>query len=281
MALNQKRSVNLDQRWGAILSVLLHVALLVLGGLFLRQPPTTEIVAAGEGSGEGGGMIEVGVVDAGQLGLSARRAVSLPGEERDLPNNELVETQRPEPSDEAEVLPTEQPRERRPIDPTIRRVDRPTPRQTEQLVTPTPQRGLSPNTNVEVGRSSGSPVPSMTGGIGVGSGAGRGEGGLPGGSEYGRRIQLILSRNYNPPAVSTPGTEYVIVELRIARDGRILSLTGGRLDPRSLKRRSPLDLVNYAAERAVIASHPLPPFPNGFLLGSQEATAEIWFRYPK
>jgi hypothetical protein len=279
--LDQKRSVNLDQRWGAILSVLLHVALLVLGGLFLRQPASTEIVAAGEGSGEGGGMIEVGVVDAGQLGLSARRAVSLPGEERDLPNNELVETQRPDPSDEAEVLPTDQPRERRPTDPTVRQVDRPTPRQTEQLVTQTPQRGLSPNTNVEVGRSSGSPVPSMTGGIGVGSGAGRGEGGLPGGSEYGRRIQLILSRNYNPPAVSTPGTEYVIVELRIARDGRILSLTGGRLDPRSLKRRSPLDLVNYAAERAVIASNPLPPFPNGFLLGSQEATAEIWFRYPK
>lgn len=279
--MDQKRSVNPDQRWGAILSVLLHVALLVLGALFLRQPPTTEIVAAGEGTGEGGGMIEVGVVDAGQLGLSARRAVSLPGEERDLPNNELVETQRPDPSEEAEVLPTDQPRERRPIDPTIRQVDRPTPRQTEQLVTRTPQRGLSPNTNVEVGRSSGSPVPSMTGGIGVGSGAGRGEGGLPGGSEYGRRIQLILSRNYNPPAVSTPGTEYVIVELRIARDGRILSLTGGRLDPRSLKRRSPLDLVNYAAERAVIASNPLPPFPNGFLLGSQEATAEIWFRYPK
>jgi hypothetical protein len=279
--LDQKRSVNLDQRWGAILSALLHVALLVLGGLFLRQPSSTEIVAAGEGSGEGGGMIEVGVVDAGQLGLSARRAVSLPGEERDLPNNELVETQRPDPSDEAEVLPTDQPRDRRPTDPAVRQIDRPTPRQTEQLVTQTPQRGLSPNTNVEVGRSSGSPVPSMTGGIGVGSGAGRGEGGLPGGSEYGRRIQLILSRNYNPPAVSTPGTEYVIVELRIARDGRILSLTGGRLDPRSLKRRSPLDLVNYAAERAVIASNPLPPFPNGFLLGSQEATAEIWFRYPK
>ncbi|MGA1368829.1 MAG: TonB C-terminal domain-containing protein [Blastocatellia bacterium] len=279
--MDQKRSVNLDQRWGAILSALLHVALLVLGGLFLHQPSSTEIVAAGEGSGEGGGMIEVGVVDAGQLGLSSRRAVSLPGEERDLPNNELVETQRPDPSDEAEVLPTDQPRDRRPTDPAVRQIDRPTPRQTEQLVTQTPQRGLSPNTNVEVGRSSGSPVPSMTGGIGVGSGAGRGEGGLPGGSEYGRRIQLILSRNYNPPAVSTPGTEYVIVELRIARDGRILSLTGGRLDPRSLKRRSPLDLVNYAAERAVIASNPLPPFPNGFLLGSQEATAEIWFRYPK
>ena len=42
-----------------------------------------------------------------------------------------------------------------------------------------------------------------------------------------------------------------------------------------------LTLVNYAAERAVIAANPLPPFPNGFLLGAQEAVAEIWFRYPK
>jgi hypothetical protein len=40
-------------------------------------------------------------------------------------------------------------------------------------------------------------------------------------------------------------------------------------------------LVNNAAERAVLASNPLPPFPNGFLLGAQEAVAEIWFRYPK
>jgi len=25
----------------------------------------------------------------------------------------------------------------------------------------------------------------------------------------------------------------------------------------------------------------LPPFPSGFLTGAQEATAEVWFRYPK
>jgi hypothetical protein len=92
---------------------------------------------------------------------------------------------------------------------------------------------------------------------------------------------MILSRNYNPPAVTATATEFVVVQLRIARDGRILSLSNGRLNPAYLKRRSAIDLVNYAAERAVIASNPLPPFPNGFLLESQEATAEIWFRYPK
>jgi hypothetical protein len=81
--------------------------------------------------------------------------------------------------------------------------------------------------------------------------------------------------------VTATATEFVVVQLRIARDGRILSLSNGRLNPAYLKRRSAIDLVNYAAERAVIASNPLPPFPNGFLLESQEATAEIWFRYPK
>jgi len=47
-----------------------------------------------------------------------------------------------------------------------------------------------------------------------------------------------------------------------------------------MKQRSSI-AGNYAAERAVIASDPLPPFPSSFLAGAQEATAEVWFRYPK
>jgi hypothetical protein len=93
---------------------------------------------------------------------------------------------------------------------------------------------------------------------------------------------MILGRNYNPPAVDAGGgAQYVIIQLRIARDGRILSLLNGRLAPVYLKRRSSNELVNYAAERAVIAANPLPAIPNGFLSGAQEAVAEIWFRYPK
>ncbi|MFN7828030.1 MAG: TonB C-terminal domain-containing protein [Acidobacteriota bacterium] len=269
----------MEQRQGMILSILLH--LLVIGGAFLyfRTPLSTMIVAAGEGNGETAGAIEVGLVDAGQFGLSMPRSVSLPGDDPNTPNNEIVETDLARPQDDAELLPsttrqrvTEQP---------DRRTDRPTARQSEQFVTATPQRGGSADRNVEIGRSSGSQIPSLVGGVGMGNGSGVGGSGLPGGSEYGRRIQSILSRNYNPPAVSTTTTEYVIVRLRIARDGRILSLTNGRLNPTYLKRRSAIDLVNYAAERAVIASNPLPPFPNGFLMESQEATAEIWFRYPK
>ena len=273
--------VNGDRRWGTILSVALHGAMIVALVIFFRHPLTTQIVAAGEGQGNGEGVIEVGVVDAGQLGLTMPRSVSLPGEEESAVNNESVETAPAPVSPEAEVLPTTGATKTARPEPNTRMTDRPTARQSEQLVTATPMRGGSANTNIEVGRSYGSPIPSVSGGIGLGSGAGLGGRGVPGGSEYGRRIQLILGRNYNPPAVNTASVEYVIVQLRIARDGRILSLVNGRLGPAYLKRRSAIDLVNYAAERAVIASNPLPPFPNGFLMEAQEATAEIWFRYPK
>lgn len=269
-------SVKQDQRFGAILSAALHV--IVLTGLvwFFRNPLTTTIVAAGEGQG-GEGVIEVGTIAANQLGFTLPRNVSFVGNEPNTANNEIVETERT--SDlNAEVLPSDvkkKPEEK------ATTTDRPTANQTSQVVSPTPLRGSSPNSSVEVGRSFGSPMPQLANGVGVGSGANLGASGVPGGSEYGRRIQMILSRNYTPPASSDTTSQFVIVQLRIARDGRILSLTGGRVASAYFKKRSSNDLVNFAAERAVIASNPLPPFPNGFLLGAQEAVAEIWFRYPK
>lgn len=271
--------MNPDRNLGTILSVGLHVLLIGAAFLLFRNPMAARIVAAGEGAGDGQGVIEVGVVEAGQLGLSLPRAVSLPGEDPGVANNEMVETARSVADPDSEVL---SPTDRRRInEPPDRTTDRPVARQSEQFVSKSPLKGGSENRNVEVGRSSGSQIPALSGGIGIGSGAGIGGQGLPGGSEYGRRIQMILSRNYNPPVVSATTTEFVVVQLRVARDGRILSLANGRLNPAYLKRRSSIDLVNYAAERAVIASNPLPPFPNGFLMESQEATAEIWFRYPK
>ena len=137
-----------------------------------------------------------------------------------------------------------------------------------------------------IGSSPGSPVPSMVKGVGVGPGANNplGLSGVPGGSAYGRLIQMILARNYNPPATNdVSGEQYVIVQLRIARDGRILSVVNDRVAPNYFKKRSANGLINNAVERAVIAANKdgLPPFPNGFLMGAQEAVAEVWFRYPK
>jgi len=258
----------------------MHVTLLGVCAWYFRNPLTTTIVAAGEGQGAAEGVIEVGVVEAGALGFTQPRAVSFVGAEKNAANNEVIVTESPKSDPNAEVLPstksTPKPKEK------LTTTDRPTANQTSQIVAPTPLRGGSTNANVEVGRSFGSPVPSVTGGVGVGSGANLGSSGVPGGSEYGRRIQMILSRNYNPPATNdASGAQYVIVQLRIARDGQILSLVNGRVAPSYFKKRSANDLVNNAAERAVLASNKLPPFPNGFLMGAQEAVAEIWFRYPK
>jgi hypothetical protein len=258
----------------------MHAAVLALCAWYFRSPLTAEIIAAGEGQSAGDGAIEVGVVEARQLGLTTPRSVSFLGKADDAANNEIVERETPKTASDAEVLPGETKPTPKPENST--KTDRPTANQTEQLVTKKPLQGKSSNTNVEVGRSFGSQTPAMAGGVGVGTAANLGAGGVPGGSDYGRLIQRILSRNYQPP-VSTDGgeTQYVIVQLRISREGRILSLAGGRVAADYMKRRSSNGLVNNAAERAVIASNPLPPFPNGFLLGSQEAVAEIWFRYPK
>jgi outer membrane biosynthesis protein TonB len=268
-----------DQRFGTILSVSLHVVVLMALVWFFRNPIATQIVAAGEGQGNGESVIEFGTIAASQLGFTQPRAISHVGDEPNAANNEVVETEKPKPEPNSEVLPSDA--KAKPT-PKEKLTDRPTANQTSQVVSPTPLRGSSSNKNVEIGRTFGSPIPSMTNGVGVGAGANLGAGGVPGGSEYGRRIQMILSRNYNPPTTNdASGMQYVVVQLRIARDGRILSLVGGRLAPNYIKKSSPNQLANNAAERAVLASNPLPPLPNGFLLGAQEAVAEIWFRYPK
>jgi hypothetical protein len=262
------------------LSVFLHVALMATCAWVFRQPISTEIVAAGEGQGSGESVIEVGVVEAGQLGLTLPRSISTIGEDESPANNLIVERDIPQPDADAELLPSD----KQPIKPKdANRTDRPTANQTEQLVTKQPLRGRSSDTNVEVGRTFGSQMPALRAGVGVGSGANLGASGVPGGSAYGRLIQSILSGNYNPQTINdAAGTQYVIVQLRIARDGRILSVVNGRVTPSHFKRRSSNELINSAVERAIIASaNKLPPFPNGFLMSSQEAVAEVWFRYPK
>ena len=271
-----------SSRSGFILSLALHAAILAALLLWLHGAGSTEIVAAGPGEGGegGGGSIEVGVADPSAiLGFARPQNVSFEGDEDNPVNNSRLETDRTEPDQPDALLP---PTEKELPNPDSVKTKRPIANQQEKIFTGREERGRSQSQTAQAGRSYGSPTPSMAGGIGIGSGGGQGTGtGLPGGSEYGRRIQNILGRNYNPPAVETNGVQYVIILLQIARDGRILSVSGGRVSPAFIKRRSNLELVNRAAERAVIAANPLPPFPAGFLTGAQVAVAEVWFRYPK
>lgn len=269
-------------RFGIVLSAAIHA--IIVAGLFavFNRGLSSQIVAAGPGEGGegGGGSIEVGVADKSAiLGFAKPQPVSYVGDTNDAINNARIETFRKEdPSSEALLPPTEKDIP----DPKTLKTDRPVVNQQEKIFTGKEERGRSATTTAQVGRSFGSPTPAMLGGVGIGSGGGFGGGtGLPGGSEYGRRIQSILGRNYTPPAIDSGGIQYVVIVIRIARDGRILSVSGGRVSPAYIRQRSSNAQVNYAAERAVIASDPLPPFPSGFLGSAQDATAEVWFRYPK
>jgi TonB C terminal len=270
-------------RLGVTLSVALHLIVFAVLFISFNRAISSEIVAAGPGEGGegGGGSIEVGVTDKSAiLGFAKPQPVSHLGDTDNEINNTRVETlRRTDPTSEALLPPTE----KDVPDPKSLKTDRPVVSQQERIFTGKDERGRSPNQTAQVGRSFGNPTPtSLTGGVGIGSGGGFGSGtGLPGGSEYGRRIQAILGRNYSPPAIDSANIEYIVIVLRISRDGRILSLSGGRLAAAYIKRRSANAQVNYAAERAVIAADPLPPFPTGFLAGAQEASAEVWFRYPK
>jgi len=269
------------ERAGLLGSVVLHVV--VLGGLFIsfQRLASQEIVAAGPGEGGegGGGAVQVGVADKNAiLGFAQPQPVSYVGDSNDQINNARLEHEKRE-EEPKELLP---PTDREKPSPDSVKTDRPVANQQEKIFTGKEERGRSQTQSAQVGRTYGNPTPaSMIGGVGIGSG-GLGVGtGLPGGSEYGRRIQSILSRNFNPPAGASDSIQYVVIVVKISRDGRILSISNGRVSPAFVKQRSPNSQVNYAAERAVLAADPLPPFPAGFLTGASEASAEVWFRYPK
>lgn len=276
------RTVGRGSRPSAIaLSILLHTGLFAALLIGLQAPITSQIIAAGEGEGGegGGGAIEVGVADASAiLGFARPEPVSFIGDENTPVNNARVETSKPVEVEPEEVLPST---DKEALRPDTLKTDRPVVSQQERIFTGKEERGRSQSETAQVGRSYGSAAPAISGGVGIGSGGGFGVGtGLPGGSEYGRRIQRILSRNFNPPSVEPGQPQYVVILVRISREGRILSLSNGRVSPAYFKQRSANALVNSAAERAVIASDPLPSFPAGFLSGAQDAVAEVWFRCP-
>lgn len=270
-----------DSRYGIALSIALHIIIFGILFLFTQRLFTTEIVAAGPGEGGegGGGSIEVGVADQSAiLGFAKPKPVSYVGDKDDAINNAKVETGRREEDGAEDVLPRT---EKDAPDPKALKTDRPVADQQEKIFTGKEERGRSDNQTAQVGRTYGAPAPAMIGGVGIGSGGGFGGGtGLPGGSEYGRRIQMIFSRNYNPAQSDATGVQTVIITLRISRDGKILSISNGRVEPSAIKQRATNDLVNKAAERAVLASD-LPPFPPGFLPGRDEASVNLIFRYPK
>ena len=266
-----------------VMSIAIHVLILAALLTWFHSPSTTQFVAAGEGEGGegGGGSISVGVADPSSiLGFARPQNVSFVGDEKNPVNNQRLETARPETKEPEEALLP--PSEREKPEPDAVKTDRPVAPQQEKVFTGKEERGGSPSSSAQVGRSYGSPTPSQSvGGISLGAGGLGGGSGLPGGSAYGRIIQRILSQNYNPPAEDSAPRQEVEILLRIARDGTNLSIVNGRVAPEYILKRSSLALVNSAAERALLSIRKFPPFPADFLSTVQVAETRVRFLYPK
>jgi hypothetical protein len=142
-----------------------------------------------------------------------------------------------------------------------------------------PSNAPASGTSAIVGPTAGSPFPAVTASPGIGMGAGGGSG-VPGGSEYGRRLQQALSSHYRytPPA-GTPA-RFVIVRIRLDRSGRVLSVADGRIEPSAIVKSSGNIVVDARVSGALLELNRNPiPFPAGFLEGVRQAVAEIYFQY--
>ncbi|HXG90794.1 MAG TPA: TonB C-terminal domain-containing protein [Blastocatellia bacterium] len=260
-------------RLGIILSLALHAAVIsILLAVQMLDSSSASIVAAREGEGgEGSGdAIQVGVTDASSiLGFTQRQTVSYAGDSDDAINNMRLESVPREDADADALLPPTD----RVTDPSALKTDRPVVNQQERIFTGRDERGRSTANTIQQGRTFGSPQPAaFKGGVAVGIGSGFGSGtGLPGGSDYGGRLQQALRNNYNPPENQSADVVYIFVVAEIGRNGQVLSA--------NFRQRSNIFLVDKAVERALRSQ--LPPFPDNFLPGRQSATAELWFRYPK
>ena len=266
-------------RLGIVISLALHVVITIALLLATSRWMTTEIVAAGPGEGGegGGGAIDVGVSDPSAiLGFAKPQPISSIGDRDNAVNNANVE-HKPRDEETEDVVPRT---DKEPLDPKSLKTDKPVVNQTERIFTGKEERGKTDPSTPQVGRTFGTPTPTMKGGVAIGSGSGSGTG-LPGGSEYGRRIQAIFSRNYNLEQADTAAVQTVIISIHISRDGRILDVVNGRVNPSSIRQRAQVAQVNYAAERAIIASDPLPPVPSGFKPEASTFEVNLIFRYPK
>lgn len=257
-------------------STALHIIVLSLV-LGISQPPLFVAAGQGEGGIGDGGAIQVGLADAAELGLSKRRLVGYEGADQNetVNNLRLVHQSLDDLDGEVAVSKPYLP-------PDARKTFLPVVPKQEQLYSRRPREALSRTSTAETASSYGSRKPNVVGGVGIGDGSNPYGTGLPGGSEYGRRVQAILSRNFTPPQIAISGVSTVIVYVKISRDGRVTSVINGRVPRQYFKTLSQNDLLNFAVERAIVATalQGLPPFPSGFLSGVNEAVAEVWFQYP-
>jgi hypothetical protein len=258
--------------------VFLLLGLLWLGTYTVALGPT--FIAAGPGDGPGGqagpgNAIEVGLIGASEfLRFSPEPETATLGNE---PNESAGFEDVQQNIEEAEMTRAEPvPGRRRETEANVKTTERPVSASPERPYAPDKPGTVSSSTSALIGMP-GSPLPGrMTGGIGLGDIGG----GIPGGSDYGRRLQQALIGYYRLIPRQTTEPRYVIVRVRIARNGQILSVQDGQLDPTAFVHRSGNVVIDSRVAAALLEVNRNPiPFPANFLPGYREALAEIYFQY--
>jgi hypothetical protein len=256
-------SQNLDYAFGQslVISLLGHLMMFALIGALVsgRSSYGLAFIAAGP-DGQATGAISVGLVRASDVpGLGGAARESLP--------TQLRHQTFPQGSTSEEIT-LEHPRRS------------PRSRPTEKPVAPSPRlysSQIHSGTSPPSGNIGSLPI-GWTGGIGLTLGSGAG--GIAGGSDYGRRLQQALMGYYRFNTTASPAPRFVIVRVRFARSGRVLSIVNGRLDPAAFLARSGNPIIDARVEAALLELDRNPlAFPADFLPGAKEAVAEIYFQY--
>lgn len=245
-----------------LISVLAHALLLcLLVGISRWRSPRNETFIAVAGEGTTGGAVAIGIVSPSEV-------PSVAPSEAALEARKQLMHQSGGPSAGKEDIALETP-PRSPVS-----------QPTEKPVAPAPRLFSPPRIGTPSAATGGSPTApfGLRGGIGIGEGFG--SQGIPGGSDYGRRLQQALMSYYRYTPSHSGNSRFVVVRVRFDRTGRVLSIVNGRLDPLAFVTRSGNPVIDARVEAALLELNRNPiPFPGDFLPGIREAFAEIYFQY--
>lgn len=242
-----------------------------------------DIIAAGPGEGIGSGTgdaLQVGVASPAELFSVAPwlESSTLGRDPESRVSNEPLERTPEESTDDDAVRLDDSGKPKTEVSKALH-TDRPLTESPARPFSGKPTSATSTGTSAILGPTPGSPFPAVSTSPGIGMGSGGGSG-IPGGSEYGRRLQQALSSYYRYHPPSGPNPRFVILRVHLDRAGRVLSITDGRLDQTAILKSSGNIVTDSRVTGAILELNRNPiPFPVGFLVGNREAVAEIYFQY--
>lgn len=243
--------------------------LLILGGAYLLPQGTLIEIGTGAGGGHGESVIPVRLSDSLQSGgfgtvkptLKPSPKAAPPPQEKPKPNPPA----QPDPNTFVEKKKAPPPkRPQLPEDRPLRNPPKPPEAQPGDVVR-TPDPGSGGRASPAAGGGGGQGT-----GVGVEMGSGRGlEGEID--SAYVRLVEQRVGSNWLRTSLGELGRPVQsIITFEVARNGRIRNIR--------LEKTSGIRSVDLAAERAVLASDPLPPLPLEFRGSQVRFRAE--FNYP-